>query len=90
MDARGEIHGFLTDREIARASIAKWWRTQPFVIRGIAKRELRIMGEFMQRVLKAEDEAREAAKYGQPTPGRAPRGRPQAGDVIHDGKGDVW
>ena len=88
MDGRGEVHGYLTDREITRAVVAKWWGTTPYALRNISAREFRKMAEFMHRSNKAEADAIEAAKMGAPTPGR---GRPKAGDVIHDGKpADNW
>lgn len=78
-EARGEIHGFLTDREIARAIIAKWWGTNPFDLRRIPQRELRLMAEIKTRVQKAEHDELEAVKRGAPTPGRGPAS-PQGDD----------
>lgn len=76
-ESRGEVHGFLTDREIVRAIIAKWWGTTPFALRRIPQRELRLMAEMKTRFDKAEDEAVEAAKRGAPTPGSGAASRPQ-------------
>ena len=86
-EAGGELHGYLTDREYARAKIAFFWRTQPHILRTIAKREMRLMGEAMRRLLKEEQDAYERAKYGEPISGRTTRGNPKPGDTIVDGKG---
>ena len=81
-EGRGEVHAYLTDGELSRAAIAKWWGTTPFALARIPKRELRIMGEFLVRTEKAREEAIEAAKLGLPTPGRTPARRPKPGDEI--------
>lgn len=82
MESRGEIHGYLSDGEFARANVARWWRTTPPDLKRISRREFRIMAEYMARAIKAQEEAIEAAKHGLPTPGRSTRGRPKAGDEI--------
>jgi hypothetical protein len=71
VDGRGEIHGYLTPREITRAVVAKWWGTTPPALRHIPLREFRAMTEFMDRANKAHADAVEAAKSGLPTPGRS-------------------
>jgi hypothetical protein len=81
IEARGEIHGYLSPSEEARAAIAYWWRITPYDIRRYPKRIQREMGEFMVRTEQARADAIEAAKLGAPTPGRAPRGRPKPGDI---------
>lgn len=82
------VHGYLTQREMARSDIAYFWRTTPDALRRISVRELRVMGEYMDRVLRARAEAIEAAKYGRPTP--APRGRPGPNDVIVEPGRERW
>lgn len=82
MDGRGEVHGYLTDAELSRASVARWWRTTPSEIKRISRREFRLMAEFMGRSIKAQEDAIEAAKSGMPPPSRSTRGRPKLGDEI--------
>ena len=65
-EAERVVHGYLANRELTRAGIAHWWNTTPAALRTIAARELRLMGEYMERVEKARDEARKAAQYGYP------------------------
>jgi hypothetical protein len=72
-ESRGELHGFLSDRDVTRAIIAKWWNVTPFDIRRYPLRVYREMAEFRTRVLKAEADAIEATKRGAPTPGRGPQ-----------------
>ena len=76
MDGRGEVHGYLTDRELTRAVVAKWWGTIPAALRDVSVREFRKMAEFMYRANKEEREAIEDAKAGYP------RGKPKPGDTI--------
>jgi len=71
VDGRGEVHGYLTSREVTRAVVAKWWGTTPPSLRHIPLREFRAMTEFMVRSNKAHDDAIEASKSGMPTPGRS-------------------
>lgn len=70
MEGRGEVHGFLTSREIGRAIVAHWWGTTTDHLRRIPEREFRLMAEFMERTERKRAEAVEAAKMGMPTPGR--------------------
>ena len=88
MSGNGIVHGYLTDRELSRAVVARWWKTTPTAMLAVPEREFRIMAEFMERSEKARAEAIEAARLGAPTPGRSQRGRPKPGDTIVDGKMD--
>lgn len=89
MDGRGEVHGYLTDSEMSRAAVARWWRTIPSDLKRISRREFRIMAEFMQQAIKAQEDAIEAAKAGLPPPSRSTRTRPAPGDrIVEQGQRD--
>ena len=89
MEAGGEVHGYLSDAELSRASVARWWRAIPSDLKRISRREFRMMAEFMQRSIKAQEDAIEAAKAGLPPPSHSTRGRPAPGDrIVEQGKRD--
>jgi hypothetical protein len=79
------VAGYLEDRWVERANVARFWRTLPIALKPLPEIEFRRMREFAVRSIEAESKAVEAAKMGIPTPGR--RGNPPSGDQrdIDDG-----
>jgi hypothetical protein len=79
-------------------SLAKWWGTIPALLAAppATLHDLQAMSEFRDRVIEAEDEARERAKYGlrADEDARRYKGRPgpRPGDTIEHGgkKGVEW
>jgi len=79
------LGGYLEDRWLERANVARFWRMIPAALKGLPEIEFRRMREFAVRAIESEAAAIEAAKLGVPTPGR---GRPKPGDTIVDPAGD--
>jgi len=77
------IAGFLDDRWLERASVARFWKTTPLALGTVPEIEYKRMREYAIRAMDEQAKQVEAARRGAPTPGRK---GPKPGDTIVERK----